>query len=75
MALSEATVKNARPKPKAYKLSDELGMFLPGQSQWQPTLAPEIPLWREREASRTRRLSRSQPKTGEGNIATQPGSF
>jgi hypothetical protein len=28
MALSEATVKNARPKPKAYKLSDELGMFL-----------------------------------------------
>jgi integrase len=28
MALSEVTVKNARPKPKAYKLSDELGMFL-----------------------------------------------
>jgi hypothetical protein len=28
MALSEATVKNAKPKQKAYKLSDELGMFL-----------------------------------------------
>jgi hypothetical protein len=28
MALGETTVKNARPKPKAYKLSDELGMFL-----------------------------------------------
>jgi hypothetical protein len=28
MALSEATVKNAKPKPKAHKLSDELGMFL-----------------------------------------------
>ena len=37
MALTDAAAKNAKPRDKAYKISDEKGMFLlvtPAGSKW-----------------------------------------
>lgn len=54
--LTVIAARNAKPCEKAYKLAAGGGLYLEVMPDWRALLALEIPLRRQREAARTRRV-------------------